>query len=84
MVTHLKECGAYIKQIWILSKNEGDRSRERNVTGLVESGDHRPLLREIAGMVLFLGLRSMKEHFITHRDTGSLSSLKERGTLDIS
>ena len=84
MVTHLEECGAYIKRIWILSKNEGDRSREWNITRLVESRDHRPLLREIAGIVLFLGLRSMKEHVITHRETSSLSSLKEWGTLDIS
>ena len=52
--------------------------------GLVKSRDHRPSLREIAGLGLFLGLRPTKEHTITHRGVFSLSSLKEKGTLDIS
>ena len=31
-----------------------------------------------------MGLRPVREHAITHMDARSLSSLKERGTLDIS
>ena len=52
--------------------------------GLVESRVRRLSLREIAGLVLFFGLRPVKEHVIAHRDACILSSLKVRGTLDIS
>ena len=51
---------------------------------LVESRDQKPLLRDKVGLGLFMGLRAMREHAIRHRDACSLSSLKERGTLDIS
>ena len=48
-------------------------------------GRHKnPSLRDKIGLGLFMGLRPMREHAITHRDACSLSSLKERGTLDIS
>ena len=43
-----------------------------NVTGLGESRGG-----------LFMGLRPMREHAITHRDACNLSSLKEMSTLDI-
>ena len=36
------------------------------------------------GLVLFMNLRPMRIHAITHRDVFRLSSLKERGILDIS
>ena len=52
--------------------------------GLVESRVQRPSLRKIACLGLFFDLRPMKEHAIAHRDACSLSSLKVRGTLDIS
>ena len=52
--------------------------------GLVESQVLRPSLREIAGLGLFFGLRPVKEHAIVHKDVCSLSSLKVRGTLNIS
>ena len=52
--------------------------------GLVESWDQRPSLREITGLGLFFGLRFVKEHVIAYKDACSLSSLKVRGTLDIS
>ena len=52
--------------------------------GLVESRVRRPSLREIADLGMFFGLRSMKEQVIAYRDVCSLSSLKVRGTLDIS
>ena len=51
---------------------------------LVESRVPRPSLRESAGLGLFMGLRPIREHVIMHRDVCSLSSLKERGILDIS
>ena len=51
--------------------------------GLVESKVQKPLLRESAILGLFMGLMHMREHTITHRDACSLSSLKEKGTLDI-
>ena len=57
---------------------------EWNVTGLVESRDLGPSLRDKVGLGLFMGLVFIKEHAIMHRDVCSLSSLKERGTLDIS
>ena len=57
---------------------------EWNVTGLVESRDLGPSLRGKVGLGLFMGLVVIKEHAIMHRDVCSLSSLKERGTLDIS
>ena len=43
---------------------------------------HSPLLREIAGLGLFLGLRPIRKHTLTHKDACSLSFLKVRGTLD--
>ena len=52
--------------------------------GLVECWVLRLSLREIVGLGLFFGLRPVKEHVIVHRDVCSLSSLKVRGTLDIS
>ena len=52
--------------------------------GLVESQDQKPSLRNKVGLSLFMGLRPMRKHVITHGDACSLSSLKERGTLDIS
>ena len=52
--------------------------------GLVESRVRKPLLKEIADLGLFFGLRPMKEHVILYRNACSLSSLKVRGTLDIS
>ena len=54
-----------------------------NVTGLVESQEQKPSLRDKGSLSLFMGLRAMRKHAITHRDECSLSSLKERGTLDI-
>ena len=57
---------------------------ERNVTRLVESRGQKPSLRERVGLGLFMGLRPMREHTITHREACSLSSLKESGILDIS
>ena len=51
--------------------------------GSVESWVRRPLLREIAGLGLFFGLRPMKEPIIAYRDACSLS-LKMRDILDIS
>ena len=57
---------------------------EWNVTGLVESRDQKPSLRDKVGLSLFMGLRAMREHAIMHRDAYCLSSLKEKGTLDIS
>ena len=50
---------------------------------LVKSQVRRPSLRESAGLGLFMGLRPMREQAIMHRDACNLSSLKERGTLDI-
>ena len=52
--------------------------------GLVESRGPKPSLRNKVGLGLFMGLRPMKEHVITNRDACSLSSLNERGSLDIS
>ena len=57
---------------------------EWNVTGLMESRDQIPSLRDNVGLVLFMGLRAMREHTITHRDECNLSSLKENGTIHIS
>ena len=57
---------------------------EWNVTGLVESQEQGTSLKNKGGLELFMGLRAMMEYAIRHRDTCSLSSLKERGTLDIS
>ena len=57
---------------------------EWNVTGFVESWYQKPSLRDEVGLGLFIGLRAMREHVVTNRDPCSLSSLKERGTLDIS
>ena len=57
---------------------------EWNVIGLVESQDQKPSLRDIVGLGLFMGLRHMRIHVITHRDACNLSSVKEMGTLDIS
>ena len=51
---------------------------------LVESQDQMSSLRNIVGLGLFMGLRAMREHAITHRDACNLSFLNERGTLDIS
>ena len=68
----------------MLSKYEGSQSMKLNVTGLVESQDQDPTLRDKEGLGLFMGLRAMREHAITHRNVFSLSSLKEKGTLDIS
>ena len=52
--------------------------------GFVEFWDQKPSLRDKVGLGLLMGLRAIREHTITHRDGSSLSSLKERGTLDIS
>ena len=52
--------------------------------GLVESQVGGPSLRESAGLGSFVGLRPMRKHAITHRDACSLSSLKGKGTLNIS
>ena len=49
----------------------------------MESWVQRPLLRDSTGLGLFMGLRPIREHAITHKDACSLSSLIERGTLDI-
>ena len=57
---------------------------EWNVTRLVESRDHKSSLRDKGGLGLFMGIRHMRLHAITHRDSCSLSSLKERDTLEIS
>ena len=57
---------------------------EWNVMGLVESQDQEPSLRDTKGLGLFMGLRAIREHAITHRDMCSLSSLKEKCILDIS
>ena len=46
----------------------------------MESRDQRPLLREKAGLVLFLGLRPMREHAITTRECVAYHLLK-RGAL---
>ena len=62
----------------------GDQSIEWNVTILVESCDQNPSLRDKEGLGLFMGLKPMREHTIMHRDSCSLSSLQERGFLDIS
>ena len=51
--------------------------------GLVDSRDQRPLLREKADLGFFFGLWPMREHTIKHGDACTLSSLKERGTIDI-
>ena len=58
--------------------------REWNVVGLVESWGQKPSLRDKAGLGLLISLRPMREHTIAHKDVCSLSSLIERGTLDIS
>ena len=50
--------------------------------GLVESQGPMPSFRDKVGLGLFMGLRPMRKHVIMHRDECSLSSLKERGTLD--
>ena len=55
---------------------------EWNVTRLVEFWDQKPSLRDKEGLGLFMGLKAMREHVITHGDACSLSSLNERGTLD--
>ena len=57
---------------------------EWNVSGLVESWKQESLLRDREGLGLIMGLRAIREHVITHRYVCSLSSLKERNTLDIS
>ena len=51
--------------------------------GLVEYWDQKPSLRDKVGLGLFIGLRSKKEHVITHKEACILSYLKKRGTLDI-
>ena len=51
---------------------------------LEESRVRRLSLRENAGLGLFMGLRPIREHYITHKDTCSLLSLIENGILDIS
>ena len=50
----------------------------------MESWVRRSSLRESADLGLFMALRPMREHAIMHRNTCSLSSLIESGTLDIS
>ena len=50
----------------------------------MKSQVRRTSLREITGLGLFFGLKSIKEHAITHRDACSLSSLIVRSILDIS
>ena len=44
----------------------------------------KALTKRDACMGLFFDLRLVKEHVIAHRDACSLSSLKVRGTFDIS
>ena len=39
--------------------------------------------RESVGLSLFMDLSPMREHVIMRRDACGLSSLKERGTLDV-
>ena len=51
---------------------------------LVESRDQKHSLRDKVRLGLFMGLRAMRDHTITHRDMCSLTSFKERGILDIS
>ena len=51
------------------------------ISGIMRS---KAFTRDKVGLGLFIGLRPMREHAITHRDGCSLSSLKEKGTLDIS
>ena len=51
--------------------------------GIVESRDQELSLRDKVSLGLFMSLRPIREHAITNRDACSLSSLKERGTLDI-
>ena len=53
----------------------------RRISGIPRS---KALTNDKAGLVLFIGLRPMREHAIMHKDVCSLSSLIERGTLDIS
>ena len=57
---------------------------EWNVTKLVESRDLKTSLRDKVGLGLVISLRAVREQVITHRNMCSLSSLKERGTLNIS
>ena len=57
---------------------------EWNVTRLIEPRDQKSLLIGKVSLALFMGLRAIREHDIMHRDSYSLSSLKERRTLDIS
>ena len=57
---------------------------EWNVTRLMEPWDQKPLQRGKVSLGLFTGLRAITKHAIMHRDACSLSSLKERKTLDIS
>ena len=52
-----------------------------NISGISGSKD---LTRDKVGLGLFMGLKPMREHTITHREACSLSSLKERCFLDIS
>ena len=52
--------------------------------GLVESQDQKPSLKDKVGLGMFMGLRAIREHAITHIDACSLSSIKDRSTLDIS
>ena len=51
---------------------------------IVESWDQNLSLRVKTGLGLLMGLKIMRELTITHRDACSLSSLQERGFLDIS
>ena len=52
--------------------------------GLVEPWDQKSSLRDKVGLGFFMGLKPTREHAIRHKDICSLSSFKERGTLDIS
>ena len=45
---------------------------------LVESQGPKPSLRDKVGLGLFMGLRPMREHVITHKDACNISSLIER------
>ena len=50
----------------------------------MESQDQKSSLRDKAGLVLVTGIRPMREHVISYKDECNLSSLRERGILDIS
>ena len=50
----------------------------------MKSQDQKSSIRDKAGLVFVMGIRSMREHTIVHKDECNLSSLIERGTLDIS